>query len=48
MRQRDEKQPLTSDAFLSEGQRRRAVFTEDQRLYLQLISSSHPVTAEIK
>ena len=46
--QRNEKQPLTSDVFSCEGQRWRAVLTEDSRLYIQLISSAHPVTAEIK
>jgi len=46
--QRNGKQPLTSDVFRCEGQRWRAVLTEDSRLYIQLISSAHPVTAEIK
>jgi len=47
-KQRDGKQPLTSDVFPCEGQRWRAVLTGDQKLYLQLISSSHPVTVEIR
>ena len=46
--QRDGNQPLTSDVFPCEGQRWRAVLTGDHRLYLQLTSSSHPVTAEIR
>ena len=47
-RQRNENKPLTSDVFLIEGQRWRAVLTEDLRLCLQLILSSNPVTAEIR
>lgn len=48
-KQRDANQePLTSDVFYCEGQRWTGVLTGDKNVYLQLMSSSHPVTAEIR
>ena len=43
-----QQEPLTSDTFSCERQRWRSVLTCDKNLYLQLMSSSHPVTVLIR